>query len=247
MKPDRGRLWYRFIRGVAALFFRVIGGPRVLHGDRVPMNGPVLMAPIHMSFLDPPLMAVATRRGLSFMAKEELFRGPLGKLISSLESFPVRRGEGDSEAIKEAVRRLSVGRAVLVFPEGTRGRGDVMGPISSGIAMFARRSEAVVVPCGILGTERAWGKGQKLRRAKLTVCFGQPFTYSEIATGANEKENRELFAQELAARIAAACQEAGLKVAVNPANLPQTKTEVQTEATCSPDGTPIASSADRGV
>lgn len=211
---DRGRLWYRFIRASAALFFRFVGRLTVLHPERVPMSGPVLMAPNHLSFLDPPLVAVATRRGLSFMAKEELFRGALGKLITSLDAFPVRRGEGDSEAIKEAMRRLQAGRAVLVFPEGTRGDGETLGAISAGIAMFAKRSQAVVVPCGIVGTERAWGRGQKLRRSSLRVVFGETFTYAEIATSANEKENREMFATELARRIAEACREGGLPVGV---------------------------------
>lgn len=220
-RPDTGRLWYRFIRVIAAMIFRLIGGPRVLHRERMPLSGPVLVAPNHLSYFDPPLVAVATRRALSFMAKEELFRGILGLLIRSLEAFPVRRGEGDTEAIKEVVRRLGEGKAVLLFPEGTRGFGEELSPISAGIGMFAKRTGALVVPVGIIGTEKAWGKGQKIRRAPLTVVIGEPFRYADVANSENERENRATFARVLGQRLAEACAEGGLPVQVHPTNRTQ--------------------------
>lgn len=181
-----------------------------------------MFAPIHLSFLDPPLIAVGGRRALNFMAKEELFRGALKWLIVSLNSFPVRRGENDTEAIKEGIRRLQAGQAVLIFPEGTRGDGKTLGVISPGIAMFAKKTDAAVVPVGLVGSHLAWPKGQKkLRRHHMTVVFGTPFRYSEVATGASEKENREIFARELAQRIALACHEGGLPVEIAEENRPK--------------------------
>lgn len=191
--------------------FSLLGGLESVHADRVPLTGGVLFAPNHLSHLDPPLVACATRRATGFMAKLELFHTKLfGALIRSLDAFPVKRGETDVEAIKEAVRRLEGGRAVLVFPEGTRGDGETLGPISTGISMLAKRSGAKVCPVGIVGTHKVLAKGaKKLTRHKMKVVFGEPFAYDDVP-GADEKERRANFVAELERRMIAACAEGGL-------------------------------------
>ena len=164
------------------------------------MEGPVLIAPVHFSYLDPEIVACAMPRAIFFMAKAELFKVPvLGALIRSLDAFPVRRGEGDMEAIRKAIEVLKEGRALLMFPEGTRGNGIEMGPISSGVAMLAKRSGAWILPVGIVGTQIVWPKGsKKLRRSRMTVLFGEPFRYDQIATGESEKIRKVAFANLLA-------------------------------------------------
>jgi 1-acyl-sn-glycerol-3-phosphate acyltransferase len=198
------------------LAFEALGGLRVVGAERVPLEGPLVVAPNHVSLLDPPIVGCASPRALCFMAKEELFRVPiLGPLIRSLDAFPVRRGEGDTEAIRRAVGLLKAGHAVLVFPEGTRGDGEELLPISPGVAMLAKRTEAVVLPVGIVGTHVVWPKSRRgLRRARMTVVFGEPFRFSDIPGG------RDAFAGELAARIAAACREGGLAVKAAPGSSP---------------------------
>ena len=209
----RWSLWYQVVLTLARGIFWLLGGIRRVHLDRVPKTGPLLIAPAHFSHLDPPVMACALHRQAFFMAKEELFRNALfGRFIRSIQAFPVRRGENDTEAIKHAIGLLQGGNAVLVFPEGTRGDGETLGSISPGIAMLAKRSGAVVLPVGIVGTHLMLPRGQKkLRRGRITIVYGEPFTYEQMALeGLNEKEIRTAFVAELAERIAGACREGGL-------------------------------------
>lgn len=204
--------WYNFAAGfVRRIYLGVMGGYELRGVENVPQTSPLLVAPIHLSHIDPPLVGSLLPRQLRFMAKKELFFFPLGALISSLGAFPVSRGEGDSAAIRLTIAELQKGNAVLVFPEGTRGDGKTLGSIQTGIGMLAKRSGAQILPVGINGTQNMMPKGKSLpRRAKIIVAFGKPFTYEEVAVGENEKERRECFARHLRSEMIAACREAGL-------------------------------------
>lgn len=215
MTNTRGTTWYRFVRAFARhVAFALLGGFRVVHEERVAKDGPLIVAPIHVSHLDPPAVACGLPRATTFMAKEELFRPfLLGSLIRSLGSFPVRRGENDTEAIRKAIELLKLGHAVLIFPEGTRGDGVTMSPIAAGIAMIAKRTQAKVLPVGIIGTHIALPKGQsKPKRSRITISFGEPFTYDEIAANCGDKDPKEALAEELGQRIAALCVAEGMQV-----------------------------------
>jgi 1-acyl-sn-glycerol-3-phosphate acyltransferase len=206
--------WYAFVlRLVRNGFFRLItGGLRSVGEENIPKTGGVIFAPNHVSNLDPPAVACGTnKRQLAFMAKEELFQGPFGKLIASVGAFPVRRGETDTESVRKTIALLEEGRAVLVFPEGTRGDGKHLGPINRGVAMLAKRTNAAVLPIGVIGTHVVAPKGGKgLKRHRITIAYGEAFTYADAAKGANEKENRDLFAEELERRIKQLCAAHGL-------------------------------------
>lgn len=208
-------LWYAFVRTtVRNLFFKLrTGGLRSVGEKNVPMEGGIIVAPNHLSHLDPPSVACGMKRQLTFMAKEELFRGIFGKIIRSLGAFPVRRGETDTESIRKSIEFLNEGRALLVFPEGTRGDGKHLLPINRGVAMLAKRTGVPVVPVGIVGSHLILPKGQKkIKRHCLTLVYGEPFTYASVAVHASEKENREAFSQELARRIVALCASEGLNL-----------------------------------
>ena len=148
---------------------------------------------------------------MRFMAKEELFRGPFGVICRSLGAYPVKRGEGDTESIRLSIEMLEAGEALVLFPEGVRGDGVTMNPISRGVAMLAKRTGAPVVPAGIVGTHRKMPRGSAIPKfAPVSIVYGTPFTYAEIARGANERENRELFCRELERRIIELCANQGL-------------------------------------
>lgn len=203
--------WYRFVAWAArTLFFRLMGGCRILGIENVPRTGPVIIAPVHVSELDPPLVGSTCPRILRFMAKEELFRNvAFGRLIASVGAFPVKRGEGDAAAIRQSLKWLADGEAVLVFPEGGRNDGRTMNPLLPGVAVLAKRSGALVVPVGLGGTAQMWPKGAKRpRRGKSTVLYGRPFTYEE-AVGDGD---RDAFSSYLADRIVEECRAAGFEI-----------------------------------
>ncbi len=217
----RGTLWYRFCRAfVRWIVYPALGGLRVVGAQRIPKDGPLIFAPIHFSVLDPPLVAAGSDRAISFMAKIELFSPTWqGALIRSLGAFPVERGSSDSEAIRLALRLLEEGRALLLFPEGTRGDGETLGPIGAGVTMLARRTGAVVVPVGISGTQRVLPKGAKsLRRARMTLVFGEPFSYQDLVDRVGEKEAKAAFALEIQERLLALTAQAGLTLKKPPSS-----------------------------
>jgi 1-acyl-sn-glycerol-3-phosphate acyltransferase len=146
------------------------------------------------------------------MAKEELFKHPFfGWLINSLGAYPVKRGEGDTESIRRTIALLKEGEAVLIFPEGTRGDGKTIQEMSRGVAMLAKKTEAPVLPVGIIGTNKVMPVGSfKGEKSRVTIAFGRPFTYAEVATSSSEKENRELFSRALQERIVQLCRDNGM-------------------------------------
>lgn len=212
MSPKAHPTWFAFVRWlVRVFFFRLGGGFRSIGAENIPASGPVIVAPNHMSNADPPAVACGARRRMRFMAKIEMFNSPFAWLFRSLGAFPVRRGEGDTEAIRLSMQMLEEGEALVVFPEGNRGDGITLSPLSRGVAMLAKKSGAAVVPAGIVGSQKKMPRGQAVPRfAKVTIVYGKPFTYAEVATASSEKENRELFAKELEKRILDLCAQQGL-------------------------------------
>jgi 1-acyl-sn-glycerol-3-phosphate acyltransferase len=168
----------------------------------VPLTGPVLLVANHASVLDPPLIGGMTPRPVSFLAKAELFRVPLfGGFIRRLNARPVRREGSDPAALRTALRLLEEGRALLVFPEGTRGDDAHLRPAKPGAGMLAVLSQAPVVPVYVRGTGRAWPRGQSVPRpAKVQVWFGPPLTF---ASGPGpRKESYDAASREMMAAIA---------------------------------------------
>lgn len=226
--------WYWFVRNLVRYgFFVPSGGFRVSGLENVPKKGPLIVAPNHVSTLDPPVVACSIDRRISFMAKEELFRNRLfGGLIRSLGSFPVHRGEADTEAIRLAIRLLGEGHAVLIFPEGTRGNGAEMLPVNRGVAMLAKRSGAPVLPVGIAGTHRKMPKGKGFPKfVGVRVRYGEPFRYEDVARHESERENREEFARELEKRILALCNAEGYALRTSAPDSPRASSASPDEAT----------------
>jgi len=207
------RFWYGFIDWIAHwLYFGLKGGIEAIGKANVPKRGPVIIAPVHFSNLDPPAVASVCPRQLRFMAKSELFKGFFGWGISSVGAFPVRRGENDTEAIRKAIEILADGQALLLFPEGERGDGQQLGSINRGIAMLAKRSQAPIVPTAVIGTHAMLPKGAKgARRGHVKIVFGEPFTYEQAGDAAGSL-GREHFAVALESRLIALCAAHGLSL-----------------------------------
>lgn len=170
---------YRILKPLAVALMRLLFRLEVHGQEHVPPTGPVLLASNHVSVLDPPLVGGASPRVLHFMAKEELFRIPLfGRLITALNARPVKRDGSDSRALKTALRLLGEGRALLVFPEGTRGVEGRLASGKPGAGMLAVMSGAAVVPVHVSGSGRALPPGRMIPRpAKVRIRFGPPLHF----------------------------------------------------------------------
>jgi 1-acyl-sn-glycerol-3-phosphate acyltransferase len=161
---------------VSRVWFRLT----VVGAERMPRQGPLIVAANHLSLLDPPLVGCASPRELDYMAKAELFRIPgLGELIRRVNAHPVDRTGTDSAALRLALRLLESGRAVLLFPEGTRGMEGRLGTARAGTGMLAALSGAPVVPVYLEGSGRAFPKGATVPRpSRITVTFGAPIRFA---------------------------------------------------------------------
>lgn len=157
--------------------FRALFRVTVVGGEHVPRSGAVLLAGNHTGFLDGPLAYALSPRSATFLAKSELFVGPLARALGWLGQIPVHRGRPDRAALREGLAVLRGGGALGVFPEGTRGAG-TLEDVSDGVAYLALKSGAPLVPLAVLGTAEAMPRGSRLPRwrAPVTLVFGAPFT-----------------------------------------------------------------------
>ncbi|OGL10043.1 MAG: hypothetical protein A3J45_00905, partial [Candidatus Rokubacteria bacterium RIFCSPHIGHO2_02_FULL_69_13] len=167
---------YAVLRLVALLLARLLFRVEVRGAEHVPRAGAAMIVSNHSSVLDPPIVGAAAPRPLHFMAKAELFSIPLfGRLLRAVNARPVRREGADARALREALRILESGHALLVFPEGTRGPEGVLREGKAGAGMLALLSGAPVVPAYVEGTGRALPRGRVLPRpVKVRVSFGAP-------------------------------------------------------------------------
>src|SRR5271163_4201984 len=102
---------------------------RVYHNERVPLEGPVILAANHASYLDPPLVGSGVRRQINFLARDSIFRVPvLAAILRSWEVVPVDRDGGTGRGLKAILDRLARGGAIILFPEGTRSRHGELNP-----------------------------------------------------------------------------------------------------------------------
>ena len=176
---------------------RVVLSLRVTGREHVPRRGPVILAGNHAGFLDGPLVYLLSPRPTVLLAKAELFVGPLARALGWLGQVPVHRGRPDRAALKAGLGELERGGALGVFPEGTRGSGQ-LDEVAHGLAYLALRSGAPVVPVAVLGTAAAWPRGARAPRwrAPVTLAFGAPVT---ITTPGDPRARRtvSLVAEEL--------------------------------------------------
>ncbi len=147
-----------------------------LHGaERVPTSGPLVMAANHVGWIDGPLLAISSPRPVHALTKQEMFSGPLGLLLRASGQIALDRFHVDVAAIRSAVATLRAGHAVGVFPEGTRGAGDMTSP-RAGAAYLALVSGAPVVPVSFLGTRVPGGSDGSIppRGSRIAMTFGDP-------------------------------------------------------------------------
>ncbi|MFE9794518.1 lysophospholipid acyltransferase family protein [Streptomyces goshikiensis] len=151
--------------------------PRVLGAWKVPASGPVILAVNHAHNIDGPMLMGTAPRPLHFLIKQEAFIGPLGPFLEGIGQVKVDRSGTDRTAITRALGVLEQGGALGIFPEGTRGEGD-FASLRAGLAYFAVRGAAPIVPVAVLGSTDRRGrlvKGLPPLRSRVDVVFGDAF------------------------------------------------------------------------
>jgi len=174
---------WKFLQVIGRVGTTLMFDLKVYGSHRVPTEGGILLVSNHQSYLDPVLLGVRLPRTLSYMAKASLFKiAPFAWFIRSLGAFPVRQGEGDIRALKEAIGRAQEGHALMIFPEGSRSEDEKLLPIEPGIALVIRKAKVPVVPAVIDGAIDAWPRGHKLFRSRpIRILYGRPMDLSGLS------------------------------------------------------------------
>ncbi|MFF3939353.1 lysophospholipid acyltransferase family protein [Streptomyces phaeofaciens] len=165
--------------------------PRVLGAWKVPASGPLIFAVNHSHNIDGPMVIGVAPRASHFLVKKEAFVGPLGPFMERIGQIKVDRDTTDRTAITRALGVLENGGVLGIFPEGTRGEGD-FAALRAGLAYFAVRSGAPIVPVAVLGSTERRGrliKGLPPLRSRVDVVFGDPF---EAGDGSGRRTRKAL-------------------------------------------------------
>ena len=176
--------FYRLLRLLVHVVSRAYWRVEVDGAEHVPPTGPVILAPVHRSFMDFLVVSEVTKRKIFYMTKEEMWKSPLlGAVLDSVGAFPVHRDGADRLALERAQDVLERGDVLILFPEGTRRAGPVVEDLHEGAAFLAARTGAAIVPIGIGGTAEAMPKGSKfVRPVKVHIVVGPALAAPERST-----------------------------------------------------------------
>ncbi len=183
-------IWWRLALPLSRLVTSLAFRARYLGLEQIPRRGPVIVAPNHISFLDPIFVPTgiwkAVQRPTRFLAAAEFFKnGLIGWGLRTMGQIPVRRGENDDSAIEQARRTLESGGLLGVFPEGKiNDHPEILLPGKRGAARLALETGAPIIPMGVWGTQYRLPRGgvlwRKPLRMPVVVIAGDPITVDHV-------------------------------------------------------------------
>jgi 1-acyl-sn-glycerol-3-phosphate acyltransferase len=177
---------YTLVRIVLTPVLMLLYRARCIDSDKVPAEGPVIIAPNHFSFWDHFFVAVYLRRKVHFVGKSQLFKRPLQFIYTHGGVIPVRRGHRDEEMFKTVRAVLGRGDVIVMYAEGGRSRSGELGEPKPGIGRIALETGAAVVPTAIVGSAevRQW---RRLRFPPVTVQYGDPIRFERVESPSREQ------------------------------------------------------------
>jgi 1-acyl-sn-glycerol-3-phosphate acyltransferase len=183
--------FYSFARAVVYAIFKPWYRVEAVGIENFPKEGGVLLCSNHIHNLDPIIVGIMIPRPVHYMAKEEIFSVPiLGNIVRKCNAFPVKRGFVDREALRAGLKILKDGQVFGLFPEGTRSKTGELGKGLAGAGFFALRSDALVVPCAVIGPYK--------NLHKLKVVYGKPIPMEEMKQAkASTEQVTELIMSEI--------------------------------------------------
>ena len=189
---------YELVRLCTTLYAFVFFRARGISSEKVPGSGPVILAPNHFSFMDHFFLGASIRRKVRFMAKSQMFKGPMQWIYTHGGVFPVRRGHADEDAFITAKSVLARAGCVAMYCEGGRSRtGKLAEQPKRGIGRLVLESGATVVPVAIHGSShvRNWKRGQF---PKVTIQYGDPLRWEPVENPTRDQQQavaNDIYAQ----------------------------------------------------
>ena len=162
--------------------FRKLFRIKVFGSENIPKHTSYIVASNHRSHLDPPVLNACFPEPLVFLAKEDLFKPPIGWILKHMRAIPLKRSSEDIDTLGKVISLLENGCPVAIFPEGTRARpGEFLRP-KPGVGLLAIKSKAPVVPVLIEGTDKVFPRGSKIPKPlyPIQVYIGKPLTFPDL-------------------------------------------------------------------
>jgi len=172
-------LRYRLVRFAMQVTRRLLLAQIEVRGKEfLPANGPYIVAINHNSSADTPLLLIAfPLMQWRFFAVEKWRRHPVfGPLMAWLGAIYIKRGQMDRQTLRQATAALKAGQVFGLAPEGTRSRTGTLMPAKDGAAYLASRLAVPILPVGLVNTDVLFANSRKLKRTKVEVRIGEPFT-----------------------------------------------------------------------
>jgi 1-acyl-sn-glycerol-3-phosphate acyltransferase len=172
-------MFYYFLRFGISLLSRLSLRCQVAGRRNIPQHSACIVVANHVNLVDSPVLGVSLGRKVYFMAKGELFHSRfMGWVAKQFGAFPVTKGKLNRGAGRRALELLTQGQALVILPEGKRSEDGKLGQAYPGAALLAVKRDVPIVPVGISGTGQLVGKWWFLRRPRISLNIGQPFTLS---------------------------------------------------------------------
>ena len=175
-------MFYCFIVTAAWLVWHIGFRIRVIGRENLPREGGFVLAPNHISAIDPVFVVIARFWGkrLLIMAKEEILQvNPVFTwMFRHVGVVGIERGRGDVNVVDELIGDVKKGQGLLIFPEGTRSKTGQVGKVKSGAFVIASAAGVPMVPCRII-----YEPGRMKVFCRVRVCFGTPIPAEELYLG----------------------------------------------------------------
>jgi len=201
-RPTDMRLFYRFVRGFFRLFFKLFTRIEVYGLENLPARGPLILLTNHLHFLDPPLvMAVVPLKTTVLVAEKWARRIGINLVFRAVGGVFIERGTADRKALGKIETLLREGAVIGIAPEGTRSPTRALQEGKGGAAFLASRVGALLIPVVAYGQEHVFEELRRLRRARVVVRIGEPFTLT-AQEGRSRHEQLHQMTQEIMMRMA---------------------------------------------
>jgi 1-acyl-sn-glycerol-3-phosphate acyltransferase len=187
------RLWlYKLTRFVVSVVFQLYFRTEYIGVEKVPETGAMIVAPNHVSYLDPIWVSIPFERPLRYMTWDKMTGLPLlGNLMRAYGAFPVNieSQSGDRAALRLSIMHLRAGGGLVIFPEGARTRDGKLMPFKAGVIRLALDTGVPIVPVSIIGGYEAYSPHHFYPRPyKLKVIYHEPIILNPPADKAQMKD-----------------------------------------------------------
>jgi 1-acyl-sn-glycerol-3-phosphate acyltransferase len=191
---------WSWFRAVAKASFNY----EVVHRERLIEDGGALLVCNHGSFLDPPLVGIAHRNGVYFLARKTLFRGFCAWLYPRWNSVPIDQENPDMSSLKKVIKLLKSGERVVMFPEGERSWDGEVLEAKAGVGLIVSKAQVPVLPMRLFGAFEALPRGKSLwKHRQVTLVVGEPIAFSEEEKKGKGRGTYQAIADRIMKEIAA--------------------------------------------